>query len=120
LYQIAAQLEEKEKQIALMKPKADFYDAVAGSKDAIEIGKAAKVLNMGLGRNKLFKFLRDKKILQADNIPYQEYIDRGYFRTIEQKWTTPTGETKINIKTLVYQKGLDYIRKLLQKELKQA
>jgi hypothetical protein len=46
-----------------------------------------------------------------NNRPYQEFIDRGYFRVIEQKWTTPEGETKISIKTLVYQKGLDFIRR---------
>ena len=48
-----------------------------------------------------------------DNIPYQEYIDRGYFRIIEQKFTTPEGETRISIKTVVFQRGVDYIRKLL-------
>lgn len=114
---LAADLaEEKEKlqqQNALMVPKAEFFDAVADSKDAIAIGEAAKVLNMGIGRNRLFEFLRKKKVLMRDNLPYQEYIDRGYFRTIEQKYQTPEGETKISIKTLVYQKGLDFIRRLL-------
>lgn len=113
LYQIAQALEEKEKQIALMKPKAEFFDAVANSKDAIDLGTAAKVLNMGIGRTRLFRTLREQKILNKDNIPYQEYIDRGYFRTIEQKYTKPDGTTCINIKTLVYQRGLDYIRKIL-------
>lgn len=113
LYQIAQALEEKEKQIALMKPKVEFFDAVANSKDAIDLGTAAKVLNIGIGRTRLFKALRDLKILNKDNIPYQEYIDRGYFRTIEQKYTKPDGTTCINIKTLVYQRGLDYIRKIL-------
>lgn len=115
---LAADLAEKNIQLeaenkALL-PKGEFFDTVAGSKDAIAIGDAAKVLNMGIGRNKLFQILRANKVLMKDNIPYQEYIDRGYFRTIEQKWTTPEGETKINIKTLVYQKGLDYIRKVLK------
>ena len=86
-----------------MKPKEEFFDAVAGSKDAIEIGKVAKVLNYpGVGRNKLFEILREKGILMKDNIPYQKYIDNGCFRTIEQKYSTPNGETRINIKTLVY------------------
>lgn len=103
-----------ESQVALMAPKAEFFDAVADSRDAIAIGEAAKVLNMGIGRNKLFQILRGKKILMRGNEPYQEFIDRGYFRVIEQKWTTPEGETKISIKTLVYQKGLDFIRRQLQ------
>lgn len=98
-----------------MKPKEEFFDAVADSKDAIEIGKVAKVLNYpGIGRNKLFEILRDKGILMKDNVPYQKYIDNGCFRTIEQKYQIPDGETRISIKTLVYQKGVDYIRKILE------
>lgn len=116
---LAAKLEEEKERLVLenseMRPKAEFYDDVAGSKDAISIGEVAKVLGIkGIGRNNLFKLLRDKKILQSNNQPYQEYIDRGYFRVIEQRWTTANGDTKISIKTLVYQKGLDYIRKVAQ------
>ena len=98
-----------------MKPKEEFFDAVADSKDAIEIGKVAKVLNFpGVGRNKLFEILRKKGILMKNNIPYQKFIDNGCFRTIEQKYSLPDGETRISIKTLVYQKGVDYIRKVLE------
>lgn len=111
---------EKEKErLALenneMKPKADFFDAVADSKDAIEIGQVAKVLEIpGIGRNKLFSILREKQFLMGNNIPYQKYIDNGYFRTIEQKYSMPDGETRISIKTLVYQRGVDAIRRLLE------
>lgn len=104
-----------ENKIKVLEPKAGFYDDVAGSKDAIEMGNVAKVLAIkGIGRNKLFELLREKKILQANNIPYQQYVDREYFRVLEQKYTTPKGETKINIKTLVFQKGVDYIRKVVK------
>lgn len=100
---------------AEMKPKADFFDAVADSKSAIELGTAANVLGIkGMGRNKLFWTLREKKILKDNNEPYREYIDRGYFRTIEQKYSKPDGTICISIKTLVYQRGLDYIRKIIQ------
>lgn len=106
---------QAEQRIEQQKPKVEFFDQVASSKDAIQIGHAAKVLGLrGVGRNKLFSILRERKVLMTDNIPYQEFIDRGYFRTVEQKWTTPGGETKISIKTLVYQRGLEYIRKLLR------
>lgn len=98
-----------------LQPKAEFFDAVTDSKDAIPMADVAKVLdNWDRGRNKLFEFLRDKKILMADNKPYQRYIDAGYFRVIEQKYDKGYGETGINIKTLVFQKGVDYIRKLLK------
>lgn len=73
--------------------------------------QVAKVLAIpSIGRNKLFELLRNMGVLQSNNIPYQAYIDRGYFRTIEAKYTKPNGDTCINIKTLVYQKGVDYIR----------
>lgn len=97
-----------------MKPKEEFFDAVTDSKDAIPMANVAKVLGFkDIGRNNLFKILREEKILQPNNIPYQEYIDRGYFRVVEQRYDKPYGEVGINIKTLVFQKGIDFIRKLL-------
>lgn len=92
-------------------PKIEFYDAVTDSKDAIPMGDVAKVLDMGIGRNKLFQLLRDVKVLMENNIPYQTYIDRGYFRTVERKWSDTNGETHIAITTLVFQRGVEYIRK---------
>lgn len=114
--------EEREKNKALqaenerMKPKEEFFDAVTDSKDAIDMGQVAKVLNYPkIGRNKLFEILRDNGILQQNNQPYQKYIDCGYFRVVEQKYEAKPGEIRINIKTLVFQKGIDYIRKILEK-----
>lgn len=107
-------IERQNTEIERMKPKEEFFDSVTGSKDAIEIGQVAKILAVpGIGRNKLFEVLRKHKILMWNNIPYQKYIDNGFFRTIEQKYVTADGETKISIKTLVYQRGVDYIRGLL-------
>jgi anti-repressor protein len=114
---LALEVEKKDAQINIMKPKSDFFDAVTGSKDAIDIGTTAKVLNLGIGRNKLFQFLRENDVLMKGNTPMQSYIDRGWFRVIEQKYEKPDGSTHISIKTVVYQKGLDGIRKLLTKKL---
>ena len=103
-----------QKQIELMQPKADFYDDVMDSKTAIEVGEVAKVLNMGMGRNTLFEFLRDNAVLMSNNAPYQKYIDKGWFRLVETKYTKPNGDNCINIKTVVFQKGVDGIRKMLK------
>lgn len=111
----AEKAEALKKQNQLMQPKAEFFDAVTDSKTAIPIGDVAKILDIGIGRNKLFEFLREKNILTSDNRPYQRYIDAGYFRVIEQKYEV-NGEVRINIKTLVFQKGIDWIRKQLAKE----
>jgi len=104
---------DRDKQIEELKPKAEFFDAVTDSKDAIDMKSVAKVLDLGYGRNKLFEHLRDMKILDGNNHPYQKYIDAGYFRVVEQKFDKGYGEVGINIKTLVFQKGVDYIRKRL-------
>jgi anti-repressor protein len=111
---LALELEEKNAQLQIMQPKADFFDAVTDSKDAIEIGKVAKVIDLGMGRNQLFEFLRSRNILMRNNIPYQRYIDQELFRVIEQKYQKPDGSTCIGIKTLVFQKGVDYIIKIVK------
>ena len=119
LRELATTFEAKElaeAQLLIAAPKVEFYDAVAGSKDAIAIGEAAKVLAIpGMGQNNLFKALRDKGVLMGNNVPFQEMIDRGYFRVIEQKFNKSNGDVCVSLKTLVYQKGLDYIRKALMK-----
>ena len=106
-------IQEKDRLLAEQKPKVEVFDTVANSKTALPMDRVAKVLDMGIGRNKLFELLRDKKILDRNNIPYQTYVDRGYFRVVEQKYTKPTGETVVTTKTLVYQRGVDYIRKIV-------
>lgn len=104
---------KQQKQLEMQKPKVEFFEAVAESKTAIDIKAAANTLHFkNIGRNKLFEILRNAKILMWNNLPYQKYVDCGYFRTIEQKYTTHDG-VKISIKTLVYQKGMDFIRRTL-------
>lgn len=95
------------------KPKVDFFDQVAGSSDAIEIGEAAKVMNLGIGRNRLFEKLRQSEVLMPNNTPYQYYLDRGWFRVVESKWNKPDGSVHISLKTMVYQKGLQGIAKMI-------
>jgi len=111
-------IEDHRRRIALLEPKAAFFDQVADSKTALQMRDVAATLNIpGWGRNKLFEFLRAHKILDERNIPYRQYQDAGYFRVIEQTWTDDKGETHVNLKTLVYQKGIDFIRRLIRKEI---
>lgn len=121
IIQLATQLKEERQKRTMLEakaqrdaPKVEFFDAVADSKTAIPMGEVAKILDRNIGRNKLFAILRKKKILMGSNIPYQTYIDAGYFRVIETKYTKPNGDVCINVKTLVLQKGVDYIRKVLR------
>ena len=108
-------INQKDRQIEEMKPKAEFFDCVADSKSAFSMNEVAKVLDYkGIGRNKLFEFLREQGILDRYNVPYQRYVDCGWFRVIEQKYVKD-GEPVVTTKTLVYQKGVDAIRKRLEK-----
>ena len=102
---------------AELAPKAAFFDQVADSKTALQMRDVAAALNIpGWGRNKIFELLRAKGILDDRNVPYRRYQDAMYFRVIEQKFTDEGGETHISLKTLVYQRGVDFIRKTIEAE----
>ena len=78
-------IENLNQQVIEMKPKAEFFDAVASSKTAIQMADVAKVLDYpGYGRNRLFEFLRNKKVLMHNNQPYQKYIDCGYLELLNR------------------------------------
>jgi phage antirepressor YoqD-like protein len=77
------QIEEQQKRILEMQPKVDKWTAYMDSKDNITVEKFAKALNIpNIGRNKMFDILRKHKILRDNNMPYQDYINRGYFDVI--------------------------------------
>ena len=108
-------ISQKDRQIEEMKPKAEFFDTVADSKTAISMNEVAKVLNIkGYGRNNLFEFLRENDVLDRWNVPYQRYVDNGWFRVIEQHYQK-NGEPIVTTKRLVYQKGVDGIRKMIER-----
>jgi hypothetical protein len=43
-------------------------------------------------------------------------VERGYFRTVEEQFDDPYGRSMIYRKTMVSQRGLDFIRKLIKAE----
>ena len=75
------------------------------------MAKLLKDSNINIGRNRLFEFLRIKKILMKDNQPYQQYIDAGYFKVNEYTYTNSLGQTKTNRQTFITGKGQLYITK---------
>ena len=108
-------IEEKNQKILQMTPKADFYDTLMDTKNAIPMGEAAKRLDMNIGRNNLFAILRKHGVLDAHNIPYQSMIDRRYFRVITKTYTTYYDTRSASV-TMVLPAGLEYIRNILIKE----
>lgn len=99
----------EENQILL--PKAKSFDIVLNTDTYISIKTVADVINIaGMGRNNLIKWFRNKGLfLPGQRVPYRRLIESGYFKVVEVR--TPKGF--IVNQSLVSQKGLDYIIKLL-------
>lgn len=105
-------------QIEEQKPLVEFANKVSDSSNLIDMGKMAKLLkdeNINIGRNRLFDWLRRKEILMKNNMPYQRYIEGGYFQVKESTYETAYG-TKTQQTTYVTGKGQIYITEKLRKE----
>lgn len=99
-------------------PLVEFANQVAGTENLIDMNAMAKLAaeeNIPIGRNRLFKWLRQNKILMSDNLPYQKYIDRGYFAVKESVFETGS-MTKTYQQTFVTGKGQQFIIGRLKKE----
>ncbi|EOW9496672.1 phage antirepressor KilAC domain-containing protein [Vibrio cholerae] len=111
---LAKQNEQVSRQLAIAAPKAEFADQIALAKRGVLLGQFAK--SIGLGPVTLFRIMRELKILipqgQNYNIPYQEFIDRGYF-TIKQGTFETGEETRISHTTLITGKGEIWLQKKL-------
>lgn len=105
------QLEEKN---AKLKLKADFAEAAFKAEGKVDIGQAAKILNLGFGRNTLFKKLKEVGVFFKDrNEPKQKYIDAGYFEmTLLPPIHRDSHPDILYQKVLCKPKGLAYINQL--------
>lgn len=102
------------------RPLVDFANKVSDSSNLIDMGKMAKLLkdeHINIGRNRLFEWLRRKEILMKNNMPYQRYIEGGYFQVKESVYETPYG-SKTQQTTKITGKGQIYITEKLRKEYK--
>jgi phage antirepressor YoqD-like protein len=95
-------------QITEQAPKVAFADSVCSAVNSVSVGDFAKMVSQDgfiIGQNKLFAWLRDQGFLmRRGNMPYQKYIDCGWFEVIEQEFATPTG-IRVNSKTLITGRG---------------
>lgn len=116
LYQIAQELEEKEKQIAIMAPKAIFADAVSASPTSILIRELATLLQQNgikIGQNRLFEWLRNNGYLIKRrgtdyNMPTQYSMELGLFEIKETSIARSNGHISISKTSKVTGKGQVY------------
>lgn len=99
------ELEEKDKQIETMKPKALFADAVSASSQSILVGEMAKLLSQNgiqMGQNRLFQWMRENGYLIKDkkrtdyNMPTQKSMELRLFEIKETSIAHSDGHTSIN------------------------
>lgn len=119
-------ISKKDEQLSLQAPKVEFANTLLKSEDCIKVGDMAKVLcddKINIGPRRLFDLLRGRSILMDGfswetwkrNLPYQQYIDAGYFRVRESPWTDPKGDVHVSSTTLVTPKGQEWIRRNIVK-----
>lgn len=108
------QIEQANRTISKLQPKADFADKAFETSDKVDIGMAAKILKLGFGRNILFKKLKEIGVFFSNrNEPKQKYINAGYFEMTEKFIERENHPGFVVTKVLVTQKGLAYINHLL-------
>lgn len=96
---------EKEKRLEEAQPKIEFFDQVGDSNGNLPLNETAKIL--GTGRTRLSKRLQNDNIfLEGKPIPYQKYIESGYFEV-----KTTTAYNHIQKQSFITPKGLQWLQK---------
>lgn len=105
----------KDQQIAEMKPKASYFDAVMQCKDAIPITIIAK--DYGWSASKMNQFLKKKGVqynLHGVWLLYQKYSNCGYTVSKPNVYTDSLGVQHTRMHTYWLQKGRLFIYDLLK------
>lgn len=108
-------IQEQDRELAEMRPKALFADAVAASDGTCLVGELAKMLRQNgidIGQNRLFKRLREDGYLGKSgsnyNVPTQNAIARGLFRIKETAITHSDGHVTVTRTPKVTGRGQRY------------
>lgn len=108
-------IERKDREIAEMKPKALFADAVSTSDKCMLVGELAKVLRQNgvqMGQKRLFSWLRDNGYLMkrgsSYNLPTQKAMEMELFEVKETAINHSDGHVSTNFTTKVTPKGQQY------------
>lgn len=102
------------------RPLVEFAKNIESSPEAIEVGDFAKILckkGFEIGRNRLFKQMKDKgglKMLINAQRPYQHALDSGWLEVEEFPYKDSKKEDRIAKKVMITGKGQLYIEKKLR------
>lgn len=74
------------------------------------------ILNIpGIGNAEVLKVLRDNSVLDDSNMPYQEYVDKGWFRVDTHSYQDKTAGTVVHRRVFCYKVAINQIRRMLDK-----
>jgi phage antirepressor YoqD-like protein len=94
-------------------PLVEFANEIKASDDAIDFNTFAKMI--GTGRTRLFRLMRDCGVILKDStLPYQKWVDAGYFE-VTQEILTSNG--KLIPFAMVTGKGQLWLRDRIKKHL---
>lgn len=122
-------LKRQNEQIASMKPKVLFADAVETSESSVLVGELSKILRQNgvdIGQNRLFKWLRQNRFLirkkgESYNLPTQRSMDMELFEIKKRTINNPDGSIRTTRTTMVTGKGQIYfVNKFLAEESKEV
>ena len=121
--------EAQAKQIEQDRPKVAFAEQVEASSQTVEFSVFAKAVSRSgkfiIGRNTLYSFLREKRVLmdgfKSKNLPYQRYIDAGWFEVVERSHENAhSNGPRVYFITLITGKGQIAITKMLAEHFSKA
>lgn len=104
----------QDKQLETQMPKVEAFDSFMDTANTFSVDEVAKILydkgRIETGQKRLFKYLRNKRILRKNNEPYQQFLDQGLF-TLNP---IPIGHGKTVMQTRATAKGVEYIFRLFE------
>lgn len=105
-------MDRQQREIAELRPKALFADAVAASDGTCLVGELAKMMRQNgvkVGQNRLFEWLRRDGYLGKTgsnrNVPTQRAMEQGLFRIKETAVTHSDGHVTVNRTPKITGKG---------------
>lgn len=105
-----------EHQLAQAAPKVEAFESFIDAEGTYSFAAVAKLLHrdLGIGRNTLMRRLRQERVLDEHNLPYQRFAH--YFHPVAQTWKHRDGTPEATQTTRVRPEGIDFIRRRLTPE----
>lgn len=109
-------IETQQEQIKKLEPRSLYFEQMITTDGLISMQEVAKLLNIkDVGRTNLYKELRlGNVIMKNSTIPYQHFVNKGYFELKEEIVFLKGDIRKVNVVTYATQKGLAFIFKFFR------